>query len=206
VHWPQGATSGAARARNLLAPLAGSTDTPRMTTRTPRYGIRAVSWSTVQADRYPHHPDIAYWDGTEAAELNRLRGLVVVQAAETEAVLGMILSRLAPNARADQPAGLLLQNIRRKIDGFCDTEWSPALDLIYAAVKRRNRVVHDTPTIGRVWREYATGGGEWVHVLTQLGDDECDTNGLVSDLALQQDATAAAVELLNCLTIPAQSP
>ncbi|GGZ92427.1 hypothetical protein ACFOOM_23050 [Streptomyces echinoruber] len=177
-----------------------------MTTRSPHYGIRAVSWSAVQADRYPHHPDIAYWDGTEAAELNRLRGLVVVQAAETEAVLGMILSRLDPAARIDQPAGRLLQNIRQKIDGFCDTEWPPALDLIEAAVKRRNRVVHDSPTIGRVWRGYATGGGEWVHVLTTLGDDECDAGTLVGDLTLQQDATAAAVELLNCLTVPTQSP
>ena len=71
-----------------------------MTTESPRYGMRAISWSTIQADRYSRHrPDIAYWDGTEAAELNRLRGLVVVQAAETEAVLGMILSRLDPAAR-----------------------------------------------------------------------------------------------------------
>ncbi|MEU9521824.1 hypothetical protein [Streptomyces sp. NPDC048224] len=177
-----------------------------MTTESPRYGIRAISWSTVQADQYPDHPDTAYWDGTEALELNRLRGMVVVQAAATEAVLGMILLRLDPIARTDQPAGRLLQNIRQKIDCFCDTEWPPALDLIDAAVKRRNRVVHDSPTIGRVWREYATGGGEWVHVLTELGDDECDTESLVGDLALQQGATAAAVELLNCLTVPTQSP
>ncbi|SHH32987.1 hypothetical protein [Streptomyces sp. 3214.6] len=177
-----------------------------MTTESPRYGIRAISWSAIQADRYPHEPDTAYWDGTEIAELNRLRGLVVVQAAETEAVLGMILSRLNPTARTDQPAGRLLLHIRQRIDGFCDTEWPPALDLIDAAVRRRNRVVHDSPTIGRVWREYATGSGEWVHVLTQLGDDECNTNSLVGDLALQQDATAAAVELLNSLSVPAQSP
>jgi hypothetical protein len=75
-----------------------------VTTGSPRYGIRAISWSTVQTDRYPGRlPDTAYWDGTEAAELNRLRGLVVVQAAETEAVLGLILSRLDPSSRIDQP-------------------------------------------------------------------------------------------------------
>lgn len=178
-----------------------------MTTESPRYGMRAISWSTIQADRYPRHrPDIAYWDGTKAAELNRLRGLVVVQAAETEAVLGMILSRLDPAARTDQPARRLVHRIRQKIEGFCDTEWPPALDLIDAAAKRRNRVVHDSPTIGRVWRDYSTGGGEWVHVVTMLGDDDCDTGTLVRDLALQQDATAAAVEILNCLTVPAPSP
>jgi len=177
-----------------------------MTPESPRYGIRTISWSAVQADRYPEKSDRAYWDGTEITELNRLRGLVVVQAAETEAVLGMILSRLDPTARTDQPAGRLLQNIRQKIDGFCNTEWPAALDLIDVAVRRRNRVVHDSPTIGRVWREYATGGGEWVHVLTKLGDDECDTTSLVGDLALQQDATVAAVELLDCLSVPAQSP
>ncbi|MFF0017982.1 hypothetical protein [Streptomyces sp. NPDC005374] len=174
-----------------------------MTHQSPRYGIRAISWSTVQADRYPQHPDTAYWDGTEAAELNRLRGLVVVQAAETETVLGMILSRLDPAARTNRPAGELLKAIEQKIGGSCDTEWPPAIALIDTAVKRRNRIVHDSPTIGRVWREYATGGGEWAHVLTQLGDAEYDASALVGDLALQQDATAAAVELLNCLTVSA---
>ncbi|WP_162637332.1 hypothetical protein [Streptomyces griseorubiginosus] len=116
----------------------------------------------------------------------------------------MILSRLDPAARTDRPARELLKAIEQKIDGFCDTEWPPAIALIDAAVKRRNRVVHDSPLIGRVWREYATGGGEWVHVLTQLGDAEFDANILVGDLALQQDATATAVELLNCLTVPTQ--
>lgn len=42
--------------------------------------------------------------------------------------------------------------------------------------------------------QYATGGGERVHVLTALGDEECGTNALVFDLTLQQDATAAAVD------------
>ncbi|MDI3409480.1 hypothetical protein [Streptomyces cavernicola] len=177
-----------------------------MTTESPRYGIRALSWTTIQADQYPQHgPDTASWDGTQAAELNRLRGLVVVQAAQTEAVLGMILSRLDPVAPIDQPAGRLLNRIRQKIDGFCDTEWPPALDLIDDAVKRRNRVVHDSPTIGRVWREYATGGGEWVHVTTTLGDEDCDTTTLVRDLDLQQAATTTAVEILNSLTVPTSS-
>ncbi|MCC9711786.1 hypothetical protein E4N62_45205 [Streptomyces sp. MNU76] len=40
-----------------------------------------------------------------------------------------------------------------------------------------------------------------VHVTTTLGEEECDTDTLVNDLALQQHATAAAVEVLNCLTI-----
>ncbi|MFJ4649610.1 hypothetical protein ACIP6Q_39780 [Streptomyces bobili] len=40
-----------------------------------------------------------------------------------------------------------------------------------------------------------------MHVTTTLGEEECDTDTLVNDLALQQHATAAAVEVLNCLTI-----
>ncbi|WP_108999018.1 hypothetical protein [Streptomyces rishiriensis] len=91
--------------------------------------------------------------------------------------------------------------VRAKIDGHCDTEWPPALDVIERAIKRRNRVVHDSLAVGRTWREYATGGGEWVHVTTTLGEEECDTGTLVNDLALQQGATAAAVEVLNCLSI-----
>jgi hypothetical protein len=133
--------------------------------------------------------------------MNRLRGMVMVQAAETEAVLGIILSRLDPTARRDRTSGELLQKIRNTIDGHCDTEWPAALDLIGRAIKRRNRAVHDSPAIGRTWRPYATGGGEWVHVTTMLGEEECDVSTCLRDLALQQEATVAAVEVLHCLTL-----
>lgn len=172
-----------------------------MTAESPRYGIRSLAWTSVQENCFPQHPDTASWDGSEAISLNRLRGLVIVQAAETEAVLGLILSRLDPTVRLNRPAGELLRMVRAKIDGHCDTEWPPALDVIERAIKRRNRVVHDSLTVGNTWREYATGCGEWVHVTTTLGEEECDTDTLVNDLALQQHATGAAVEVLNCLTI-----
>ncbi|WP_326718994.1 MULTISPECIES: hypothetical protein [unclassified Streptomyces] len=172
-----------------------------MAIESPRYGIRSVAWTSIREDLFPDHPDSAYWDGSEAVEMNRLRGMVMVQAAETEAVLGIILSRLDPAARRDRPSGQLLQAIRGTIGGHCDTEWPPALDVIEQAIKRRNRAVHDSPAIGRTWRAYATGGGEWVHVTTMLGEEECDISTLLKDLALQQDATAAAVEVLHCLTV-----
>ncbi|MGM9470357.1 hypothetical protein [Streptomyces murinus] len=54
------------------------------------------------------------------------------------------------------------------------------------AIKRRDRVVHDSVAVDRTWREYAAGGGEWVHVTTTLGEDECDTATLVNNLALQR--------------------
>ncbi|WP_189152364.1 hypothetical protein [Streptomyces lacrimifluminis] len=70
-----------------------------MTAESPRYGIRSLAWTSIQEDCFPQHPDTAPWDGSEATSLNRLRGLVIVQAAETEAVLGLILSRLDPTVR-----------------------------------------------------------------------------------------------------------
>ncbi|OHX02520.1 hypothetical protein [Micromonospora sp. WMMB235] len=69
------------------------------------------------------------------------------------------------------------------------------------AIERRNRLVHSTAEIGEVWREYADGsGGEWVHVITAMGEDDCDEHDLRSDLALQQQATCEAVRLLYFLT------
>lgn len=66
------------------------------------------------------------------------------------------------------------------------------------AIERRNRLVHSTVEIGEVWREYADGsGGEWVHVITAMGEDDCDEHDLRSDLALQQQATC---ERCDCST------
>jgi hypothetical protein len=46
---------------------------------------------------------------------------------------------------------------------------------------------------------YATGGGEWVPVITLMGGEVHDESDLRGDLASQQDATCEAVRILRAL-------
>jgi hypothetical protein len=107
-----------------------------------------------------------HWD---AVEMNRLRGVAVVQAAETEAVLAEILRILDPSPRRTLTARHLLDAVRKQLDAQTLDRWSQALGVIEAAIKRRNRIVHDTVQVGYSWREYATGGGTHVAVISLLG-------------------------------------
>ncbi|MEU6354810.1 hypothetical protein ABZ896_36760 [Streptomyces sp. NPDC047072] len=166
------------------------------------FGERAVSWRTVWDELFP---DPEAFDGPHddnaAAEMNRLRGLVMAQASETETVLGMILGRLVPSARTEKPAGALLRDVRTQLSSQTGAAWADALDLIDKAIKRRNHVVHNAVVIGSSWREYATGdGGDWIPVISFMGDEEYSETELLDDLTLQHEATAAAVRVLHSLS------
>ena len=135
--------------------------------------------------------------------MNRLRGLIMVQASDTEAVLGQMLRHLNRSANLQRPAGALLRDINQLLDSDFAEHWAFELDIVEQAIKRRNRVVHDRLDIGAVWREYATGdGGEWVPVVSTLGADEVSEQSLLQDLADQQDATEAAVRIFHALQHP----
>ena len=162
------------------------------------YGERAVSWRTVWNDLYPD-PEEAPHDDDLAAEMHRLRGLVMAQACETEAVLAQILRRLNPSAANERPAGVLLDNVRRLLDAPVGQESFAALDLIHQAVLRRNRAVHGPVWICAVWERHGFGDGQWVPVISLMGAEAYDECDLRDDLALQQQATAAAVRLLRAL-------
>jgi hypothetical protein len=84
-------------------------------------------------------------------------------------------------------------------DAYTRHGWSDALDLIKQAIDCRNRAVHGAVEIGSVWRDYQTGGGEWVSVISLMGGEMYDEEDLLRDLALQQEATIAAVHLLYSL-------
>lgn len=139
-------------------------------------------------------------DDDHAAEVHRLRGLIMAQAAETEAVLGMILVRLDPGQNVARPAGQLLLSIRQRLDEHRRSHWSAGLHLIYDAIKRRNEAVHRPVEVGSSWAPYSTGdGGEWVPVITLMCDQEYDEQNLRRDLALQHRATCEAVRLFRSL-------
>ncbi|MEV0534703.1 hypothetical protein [Kitasatospora sp. NPDC050463] len=168
----------------------------------PMFGDRVVSWGSIWDELHLDPDDYDYGmpppDGDyEAAEMHRLRGLVMAQAAETEAVLGMILKHVDPAAKLARPAGALLHDVRNGLGS--QVGHVATLDLIKRAIERRNRVVHDTVHIEYSWRDYATGGGEWVSVISFLGDEEYSEANLLGDLALQQETLVAAVHLLTSL-------
>ncbi|WBB73492.1 hypothetical protein O7602_28130 [Micromonospora sp. WMMD1128] len=159
----------------------------------------AVSWRTVWNELYPEDNNDPH-DDDYVTEMHRLRGLIMAQAAETETVLGMILVRLDPGQNVARPAGQLLRSIRQRLDEQRRLHWSTSLDLIYDAIKCRNKAVHRPVEVGSSWLPYSTGdGGEWVPVITLMCGQEYDVQDLRRDLALQHRATAEAVRLLRSL-------
>lgn len=166
----------------------------------PRFGEAAVSWQTVWDCLYPDYTDAPH-DDAAASEMHRLRGLVMAQCAETETVLGKIATHLDGSLSVERrTAGQLLQIIRRLL-GEAGEEWTADLRLIDDAVKRRNHAVHSPVTIGSDWMPYATGGGEWVPVISFMGEGCYDEADLRRDLALQHEATVAAVRIFYVLSV-----
>jgi hypothetical protein len=163
------------------------------------FGEWTVSCRTVWDHLYPEGADCSY-DDAEAAEIHRLRGLVMTQSVETEVVLGLIVKRLDPTANIERrTTGQLLQNIRRLLSARGNTRWDENLLTVDHAIKRRNHAVHSSVEIGSSWAPYATGGGEWVPVISLMEGEECDEVDFRRDLALQQEATIAAVRLYHSL-------
>ena len=162
------------------------------------YGEQVVSWRTVWNDLYPD-PEEAPHDADLAAEMHRLRGLVMAQACETEAVLARILRHLSPSAAIERPAGVLLTDVRRLLSAPAEQELSAALDLIDQAVQCRNRAIHGPVWIGSVWEKHGFGAGQWVPVISLMGAEAHDESDLRDDLVLQQQATTTAVRLLHGL-------
>lgn len=164
-----------------------------------------ISWQEMWNRMYPMagvspEDDVPSGDHY-AAEMNRLRGVAIVQAAETEAVLAVILRHLDPSANCARPAGILMAAIKKRLDPHILDRWSQEICAIDEAIKRRNRLVHDTVTIGYSWRDYATGGsGEHVPVISLLGHEDMDEFDLRNVLDLQREATEFVIKVLHFLT------
>ncbi|MGW2307916.1 hypothetical protein [Actinomadura luteofluorescens] len=180
-----------------------------------RYGIERnpaiVSWKTILQEQMEREGESRTYDYRDrppaqdhvAAGMHRLRGLVMAQGTETESVLREIVKHLDPNLNIEKStAGRLIKDIRRLLSDDDESFWEYELRLIEKAVDRRNHAVHSEVVIGSSWRDYATGGGEWVPVISLLGNEEYDEVDLRKDFALQRHATQAAVEILVDLKQP----
>jgi hypothetical protein len=175
----------------------------------PQFGEQVREWSDILNDVYwrPSEDGRGEPGGYDTSDMQRLRGLIMVQAAETEAVLGCILRKLDPQARpGTMMAGALLKKIWEELSNPNKVTWQSHVRQIRKAQKRRNHAVHNRVNTGYTWAEYATGDGEWVPVITTMGDESCDERELSHDLALQQSSTVLAIEMLHGLSCSNHDP
>ncbi|QFG22914.1 hypothetical protein [Actinomadura sp. WMMB 499] len=174
-----------------------------------KYGFErnpaVVSWRTLlqeQIEREGASRTYDYMDQPPAqdhvaAEMHRLRGLVMAQGTETESVLREIVKCLESNLNIEKStARRLTKDIRRLLSGDDEAFWEYELCLIEEAIDRRNHAVHSEVVIGSSWEDYTTGGGEWVPVIGLLGKEQYDEVDLQKDFTLQWHATQAAVAIL----------
>jgi hypothetical protein len=165
----------------------------------PKYGEGVVSWEALWERFCPEDTEEPH-DDAAAAEMQRLRGLVLGQAAEVESALAMIIRRLGPRVSLDQKTlGQLAGVVRALLGPEGVKAWASQMQAVDRAVKVRNRSAHRPVRIGSSWRPYATGGGEWVAVISMLGTEMYDEEDLRRDLALQQRATEAAVRIMHAV-------
>ncbi|MDQ2874823.1 MAG: integrase core domain-containing protein [Actinomycetota bacterium] len=164
----------------------------------PRYGENIVSWHTVWDDLYPDDAGDPHDDSTAAA-MHRLRGLVMAQGAEVESALAALVRQMSPRARTEgRTAGRLAQDVRSLLSDDKARSYSSELRAIDQAISRRNHAVHSPVTIGSSWRDYATGGGEWVPVISMMDYGDYDETDVQRDLALQHEATVADFFHVDC--------
>src|SRR5690242_4963938 len=117
-----------------------------------RYGESAVSWITVWNDLFPEDPP-EWHDDSAAAEMHRLRGLIVAQAAETEDVVRRILKSLQSSANLERPVGAILEDVRKQLRERGGTQYGHELKVVADAIRNRDDVVHKPVTIGSDWRD-----------------------------------------------------
>ncbi|UQS23442.1 hypothetical protein L1857_11710 [Amycolatopsis thermalba] len=143
----------------------------------PQFGEQVREWSDILNDVYwrPSEDGRGEPSGYDTSGMQRLRGLIMVQAAETEAVLGRILRKLDPQTSPGAlTAGALLKKVWEKLSNTDKVTWQSHVRQIRKAQKRRNHAVHNSVDTGYTWADYATGGGEWVPVITTMGNESCD--------------------------------
>lgn len=167
--------------------------------RLPPFGEKVVSWEAVEDDLYPgKFLDEGPTQG-DVDQMQRLRGLVVVQAAETEAVLAEALRTLGLPTKTRKgnllPASVMLKDLQDALATI--DEAASLLESVRLALEPRNRAVHDRARFHYTWVPYLTGGGHHEAAVSTLGGEIYDEHDLRHDLALQQAATVAAVRLLR---------
>ncbi len=153
--------------------------------RHPPYGESVVSWHTIDQELNPDagpEPEFSHI----AADMNRLRGLIMAQCGETEAVLGMILAAVAPEIDPERKtAGQLLTCVRQNLPAEIRSQWRVELDQIKTANQLRNQAVHLDIHVGSTWVEYQTGGGHFEPVISLMRHGEYGGSDLLADLAVQ---------------------
>ncbi|MFD5143150.1 hypothetical protein [Streptomyces sp. NPDC058401] len=175
-----------------------------MTNQIPRYGEQVMKADVIFSEEWPEYAEVhgtPVWGN--ATRYNHIQGLVTAQGVETDSALLAILAEVAPALlKPIMTSGALHKAAVQALDPVEGTATSVRLERIDKAVKRRNRVVHDKlnvvvmvemdPRSGPDKRYPSLGRSEHAY----LGGEPVTEESLLSDLAVQQDGTRAAVQIL----------
>jgi hypothetical protein len=66
----------------------------------PAYGENVTSWQTIWDQFYPEDAADPH-DDASAADMNRLRGLIMAQGTQVEACLRILVKQLSPHANVE---------------------------------------------------------------------------------------------------------
>ncbi|MFI1913902.1 hypothetical protein [Nocardia sp. NPDC020380] len=151
------------------------------------------SWRSVWNTNYS--AEAGYPD---SPELDRLRGLITAQAAETEQVLGLAVRILDATADLTRPAESLLDQLRQLVPDS-GVALADDLTLIGKALARRSFAVHAAAAPIPDWPDYGGGAVLWQPVVSTVDDRLYTDDDLHRDFTIQVEATGAAVRILRIL-------
>ncbi|MFE6023080.1 hypothetical protein ACFQ6O_42390 [Streptomyces sp. NPDC056441] len=173
-----------------------------MTTSIPRYGEQITSFETILSELTNDGNSLGQTADRDAMRYNHLRGLIMGQGTVAEGILVDILHKIDPVAleklrgkklTGKLTAGRVLDAIRESNSpvGGSRADWP--LDLIKAAIDRRNRSVHDSVFIVYLVAPPLATGQRTTHAY--LGHEKITEADLLNDLAALQEATRGAARI-----------
>ncbi|MFF4248957.1 hypothetical protein ACFYY2_31450 [Streptomyces sp. NPDC001822] len=173
-----------------------------MTNQAPRYGEQVIKADSVLADMDEENRDeFGSPVHGNATRLNHLRGLITAQSVEIDTVLQDVLHVIAPGAldkRKKWTAGQLHHEVVASLAAAEDSDAARQLDLIDKAVKRRNTSAHgslDVIVMLDKAPQYPGDSGGTRYDVAFLNGEQVTDADLLADLALQQEALRAAVQI-----------
>lgn len=183
----------------------------------PYYGERVVKADSVLADMHEEYrEEFGHPVHGNATRLNHVRGLIVAQVVEVDIVLKSVLHKIEPGILATRSwwtSGALYHQTKGKLSAAKGSSTAGHLKVIEDAVERRNMAAHgsldvvvmvdrvpcpgfpDCPACSEdaACSERDLRGEQYEYAyLNGKGVTEAD---LIADLALQQDALRAAVQI-----------
>lgn len=160
--------------------------------------VEVESYRSVIEQLYPEYfasSELEPHLDVRAVRMNELRGLILGQSTQMENALLKLMDARGIEVRQPRTAGNIVKAVHAHFEKQLNSALADDREVLDVAVLVRNRVAHDHIEIGSLWRDYGTGGGEWVPVISLLGAEEYDEKDMLEDLEILKAATRAAVRV-----------